>query len=104
MFKAIFDGYDDRSRKYDLFSDENVLQRKVIVTVNCEVRIRDLTNNVEEKYLFVPTEREKIKKYKYSILSPIGLAIVGNKVGDVVEWPVAQGERKLEMLDVVHHN
>ena len=62
-----------------------------VVTVNCEVKIKDIATNEEEKYLFVQTNREKIKKGKYSILSPIGLAIVGNKVGDIINWPFAEG-------------
>ena len=75
-----------------------------VVTVNCEVKIKDITKNEEEKYLFVQTNREKIKKGKYSILSPIGLAIVGNKVGDIINWPFADGERKIEILGVEHYN
>ena len=75
-----------------------------VVTVNCEVKIKDIATNEEEKYLFVQTNREKIKKGKYSILSPIGLAIVGNKVGDIINWPFADGERKIEILGVEHYN
>ena len=75
-----------------------------VVTVNCEVKIKDITKNEEEKYLFVQTNREKIKKGKYSILSPIGLAIVGNKVGDIINWPFADGEKKIEILGVEHYN
>ena len=47
---------------------------------------------------------QKIKKGKYSILSPIGLAIVGNKVGDIITWPFADGEKKIEILGVEHYN
>ena len=75
-----------------------------VVTVNCEVKIKDISTNEEEKYLFVQTNREKIKKGKYSILSPIGLAIVGNKVGDIINWPFADGEKKIEILGVEHYN
>ena len=75
-----------------------------VVTVNCEVKIKDIATNAEEKYLFVQTNREKIKKGKYSILSPIGLAIVGNKVGDIINWPFADGEKKIEILGVEHYN
>ena len=75
-----------------------------VVTVNCEVKIKDIATNEEEKYLFVQTNREKIKKGKYSILSPIGLAIVGNKVGDIINWPFAEGEKKIEILGVEHYN
>lgn len=75
-----------------------------VVTVNCEVKVKDISTNEEQKYLFVQTDREKIKKGKYSILSPIGLAIVGNKVGDVINWPFEDGDKKLEILGVEHYN
>ena len=48
--------------------------------------------------------KQHIKKGKYSILSPIGLAMVGNKIGDVIEWPFEEGAKKLEILSVVHQN
>lgn len=75
-----------------------------VVTVNCEIKIKDISSNEEQKYLFVQTDRQKIKKGKYSILSPIGLATVGNKVGDVINWPFEGGEKKFEILGVERFN
>ncbi|MDQ0475705.1 MULTISPECIES: GreA/GreB family elongation factor [Chryseobacterium] len=75
-----------------------------VVTVNCEVKVKDVSTNEEQKYLFVQTDRAKIKKGKYSILSPIGLAIVGNKVGDIITWPFEDGDKKIEILGVEHYN
>ncbi|AZI32085.1 GreA/GreB family elongation factor [Kaistella carnis] len=82
---------------------KQVLRRELpedVVTVNCEVKIKDVETNEEEKYLFVQTNREKAKKGKYSILSPIALATIGNKVGDVINWPFENGEKKIEILSV----
>lgn len=75
-----------------------------VVTVDCEVKIKDAATNEEEAYLFVQPARQKIKKGKYSILSPIALATLGNKVGDVITWPFEEGERKIEILSVEHLN
>lgn len=75
-----------------------------VVTVNCEVNVKDMATNEEQKYLFVQTNREKVKKAKYSILSPMGLAIVGNKIGDVINWPFEGGEKKLEIIGVERFN
>ncbi len=75
-----------------------------VVTVNCEVNVKDISTNEEQKYLFVQTNREKVKKGKYSILSPMGLAIVGNKVGDVINWPFEGGEKKIEIIGVERLN
>lgn len=75
-----------------------------VVTINCEVTVKDISTNEEEKYLLVDANKEKVNKGKYSILSPIGLATVGNKVGDIITWPFAEGEKKIEILSVEHHN
>lgn len=75
-----------------------------VVTVNSLVRIKDCANNQEKNYQFVPAALEKVKRGKYSILSDIALAIVGNKVGDIIEWPFKDGEKKIEILSVVHKN
>ncbi len=75
-----------------------------VVTINCEVKVKDFSTNEEEKYLLVDANKEKVKKGKYSILSAIGLATVGNKVGDVITWPFADGEKKIEILGVEHYN
>ncbi len=71
-----------------------------VVTINSQVRIKDFSNNQERSYQFVPAALEKVKKGKFSILSDIALATVGNKVGDVVTWPFKDGEKKLEILSV----
>ena len=75
-----------------------------VVTINCEINVKDVATNEEQKYLLVDAKKEKINKGKYSILSPIGLATVGNKIGDVISWPFAEGEKQIEILGVVHQN
>ena len=90
-----------------LKSARQVLRKELptdVVTINCEVNVKDVETNEEQKYLLVDASKEKVKKGKYSLLSPIGLAMVGNKIGDVIEWPFEEGTRKLEILSVVHQN
>ncbi|KEY19458.1 GreA/GreB family elongation factor [Kaistella antarctica] len=90
-----------------LKSAQQVLRKELptdVVTINCEVNVKDVETNEEQKYLLVDASKEKVKKGKYSILSPIGLAMVGNKIGDVIEWPFEEGAKKLEILSVVHQN
>ncbi|REC48037.1 GreA/GreB family elongation factor [Chryseobacterium pennipullorum] len=71
-----------------------------IVTVDRKVTLKDHTLNFEHEYIFVPSIKEKLKKNKHSILSDIALAVVGYRVGDVIEWPFRDGERKIEILKV----
>ena len=71
-----------------------------VVTVNRKVTIKDLSQNKEEEYIFVGVAEAKPKKNKHSILSDMALATVGYKVGDVIEWPFRDGERRIEVLKV----
>lgn len=86
-----------------LKSAKQVLRKELptdVVTINSQVRIKDFANNEERNYQFVPASLEKVKRGKYSILSDIALATVGNKVGDIIDWPFKDGEKKLEILSV----
>ena len=87
----------------ELKNAQQVLRRELpegIVTVNRRVKIKDHTSNQEEEYMFVSSNRANIKKRKFSILCDIAIATVGRKVGDIVDWPFKDGERKLEILMV----
>lgn len=87
----------------ELKTAKQVLRKNLpedIVTVNKTVTIKDHADNQEYEYNFVATNREKVKKNKHSILSDMALATVGYKVGDVIDWPFREGDRKIEILNV----
>ncbi|WP_292008415.1 GreA/GreB family elongation factor [Chryseobacterium sp.] len=87
----------------ELKGAKQVLRRDLpadIVTVDRKVTLKDHTQDFEHEYIFVASTRAKPKKNKHSILSDIALAVVGYKVGDVVEWPFKDGDRKIEILNV----
>lgn len=87
----------------ELKTAKQVLRRdlpKEVVTVNRRVLIKDHTASTEKEYIFVPSTKAKPLKNKYSILSDIALATVGYKVGDIIEWPFIDGDRKIEIIKV----
>lgn len=87
----------------ELKEAQQVLRRDLpenVVTVNRRVKIKDHTDNKEKEYLFVSTIKQNNKKGKFSILSDVAVATVGRQVGDVINWPFRDGERKLEILKV----
>jgi len=71
-----------------------------VVTVNRKVTLKDHSRNVDEVLTFVDSNKERKKKGKYSITSDIALATIGYKVGDIINWPFRDGERKIEILKV----
>lgn len=87
----------------ELRGAKQVLRRDLpedVVTVDRKVTLKDHTADTQNEYIFVASTKAKPKKNKHSILSNLALAVVGYKVGDVINWPFQDGERKLEILNV----
>ena len=87
----------------ELKNAKQVLRRDLpddIVTVNRRVKIKDHTEDKESEYMFVSTTKANNKKGKSSILCDVAVATVGRQVGDIINWPFRNGERKLEILMV----
>lgn len=73
-----------------------------VITMNSAVRLRDLdTDEVEEYQLVYPTDAD-MARHRISVLAPVGTAILGYQLGDVIEWPVPAGLRRLRVEKVVH--
>ncbi|MBZ4034484.1 GreA/GreB family elongation factor [Flavobacterium sp. 17A] len=71
-----------------------------IVSINKRVTYKDHFNDVEKTILLVGPEKVKVSKNRISVLSDEGIAMVGYKEGDIVEWPAKKGNLKLEILKV----
>lgn len=71
-----------------------------VVSINSRVTIKDCNTNEQEVHTFVAPDKAKQRNNTKSILSKIGLALVGYKVGDLVEWPFEDGMRQMEILKV----
>lgn len=71
-----------------------------IVNVNKIVTVKKINTNEIVTVTFVGPNKVKTSKNKLSILSDLGIAIVGYKVGDIVSWPSNEGEVKYEILKV----
>ena len=87
----------------ELRQAEQILRRDMadnIVSVGKKVTIKELNSNQEYQLNFVGPDKAKPKKNRHSILMDEGLATVGYKTGDVVEWPTIDGVKKYEILNV----
>jgi regulator of nucleoside diphosphate kinase len=72
-----------------------------VVTMNSEVRLKDLDSGSVSTYKLVfPTQTRT--ENTVSILAPIGTAMLGYRVGDVIEWRVPKGIRHLEVIEVLY--
>ncbi len=72
-----------------------------VVTMNSTVSIRDLGTDEIETYTLVYPESADIANQKLSVLSPIGTAVLGDRVGDEFRWRAPDGWRKFKIEQVV---
>ena len=73
-----------------------------VITMNSKVRLKDLNTNEDLIYTLVYPAQANIELARISVLAPIGMAMIGYRVGDVIEWPVPGGIRRLQVKDVLN--
>jgi regulator of nucleoside diphosphate kinase len=71
-----------------------------LVTMNSRVRVKDLANGREMTYQIVFPKDADLARNRISVLAPIGTALLGYRAGDIVEWQVPAGIRRLQILAV----
>lgn len=72
-----------------------------VVTMNTCVCIIDMDTQEVEKYTLVYPNAAEPKKGKLSILSEMGVALIGFSVGDTIEWNFPVGVRHVR-IDEIH--
>jgi regulator of nucleoside diphosphate kinase len=74
---------------------------RTVVTMNSTVKLRDLETNEVETYTLVFPEQADIANNRLSVLAPVGTAILGQSVGDLLRWRVPGGWRRLKVERVL---
>ncbi len=72
------------------------------VTMNSTVRLKDLDRKEDMVYTLVFPEDADPDEEKISIMSPVGTAILGYSVGDIVEWPVPAGICRIRIEEIIY--
>ena len=70
------------------------------VNIGSIVKVKDYEFDEEVEYLIVGSAEADVMKNKISNESPVGKALMGKKVGDVVDVVVPSGVCKYEILEV----
>src|SRR5690554_3438267 len=73
------------------------------VRINSKVTIEDLVSKAKTTVTIVHPSDADIKQQRISVLTPIGSALIGLKINDVVEWKMPVGLRKYTILEVSYH-
>lgn len=71
-----------------------------IVTMESTVEYEDLRSGEIEEYTITFPDRADIELKRVSILAPIGTALIGCRVGDLVNWTTPGGIRQLKVRRV----
>ncbi len=73
-----------------------------VITMNSKALLVDVDTGEEMTFTLVFPENADIAQGKISILAPIGTAMLGYRVGDVFEWDVPDGARKLQVKEILY--
>ncbi len=73
-----------------------------LVTMNSHIRVTDLSDNKEMDFWLTFPEEALSNEDKVSILSELGLAVLGWKVGDEVEWVCRHQTRQLRITRIYY--
>lgn len=89
---------------------ENMLKNAVVadasevpndtVSVGSKVKVKDYDFDEEVEYTIVGSTEADPMEFKLSNESPVGKALVGKKIGDIVEVEVPDGISKFEILSI----
>jgi regulator of nucleoside diphosphate kinase len=73
-----------------------------VITMNSIVSITDTESGEKMTYTLVFPQAANISENKLSILAPLGIALIGYRKGDIIEWPVPSGIRKLKVDEIIY--
>ena len=71
-----------------------------IVQLNSVVQVEDQSSNKTMDFQIVLPSQANLKENKISILAPIGIALIGFKKDQLVEWQMPAGKRTLKIVKV----
>ena len=73
-----------------------------VVTMHSQVRIRDMAAEESETYTLVYPDEADINEGKLSVLAPLGIALLGTKVAQFVEFDAPAGPRRLKVDKILY--
>jgi transcription elongation factor GreA len=79
--------------------DDSKIDTSKIQLLN-KVKLKNVTTKAVMEYMLVTENEADFKAGRLSIATPIAKALLGKKVGDVVEVKVPAGTMKLEILSI----
>ena len=89
---------EDLLSKAQIIDTSNMTNDKVHILA--KVKVKNLNNKKDFTYTLVSAEEADLQKQKIAYTSPVGQALMGTKVGDIVTAKVPAGTIKFEILSI----
>lgn len=95
----------ERQLYLKLLSAETISQLKIskrVITMNSRVRLRESLTQKEIEVTITYPENANSRESKISILSPVGVALIGQQKGDQVSWKIPSGIGQFEIIEILY--
>jgi len=88
----------ERLTSVEILDDSRIQKDKVLL--GATVTLKDMKSGEKFQYIMVSAEEADFTANKIAISSPIGKALLGHKVNDIVSIQVPAGELKYKVLEI----
>jgi regulator of nucleoside diphosphate kinase len=104
-------GFDERDKTQIKLLKKKLQEAKIyspkvipedIITMNSKVRLKDIYSEEELIYTLVYPVSADINKNKISILAPIGVALLGHRVGEIVDSGISEDLTKFRIEEILY--
>lgn len=73
-----------------------------VVTMNSVVKISFVDEQVQQEFKIVYPNEADFKSKKVSIFSPVATALIGFRIGDLIEWMVPGGIKRIKIERIIY--
>lgn len=98
--KAQIERLEEELEKAVIVEPENIPAD--VVTMNTKLRLRDEQSGEERILSLVFPSDANLEKNRISVLAPVGTALLGYRVGDIIEWEVPSGTKTFCIVETIY--
>jgi len=98
--KAQIERLEEELEKAVIVEPENIPAD--VVTMNTKLRLRDEQSGDERILSLVFPSDADLEKNRISVLAPVGTALLGYRVGDIIEWEVPSGTKTFRIVETIY--
>lgn len=73
-----------------------------VVTMGSTVRFQELESGESWTFTLCYPQEARIDEGRISVLAPLGVAILGQRVGDILDWPIRHGSVRIRITKLAY--